>query len=65
MWLYPFETEDGRPRAQIQTAYRELIDVPVTISDGYVDLPRGSGLGVRLNPDLFAPERPGYRISKL
>jgi galactonate dehydratase len=52
-------------RAQIQTVYRELIDVEVEISGGFVDLPKGSGLGVRLNPDLFKPDRPGYRISKL
>ena len=32
--------------------------------DGYVSLPQGSGLGVRLNPDLFKPGRPGYRISR-
>ena len=52
-------------RAQIQTVYRELIDTEVEISGGYVNLPQGSGLGVRLNPDLFTPERPGYRIAKL
>ena len=52
-------------RAQIQTVYRELIDAEVVISGGYVDLPKGSGLGVRLNPDLFKPDRPGYRVSTL
>ena len=52
-------------RAQIQTVYRELIDVEVEISGGYVDLPKGAGLGVRLNADLFKAERPGYRVSKL
>jgi len=51
-------------RAQIQTVYKELIDVEVEINDGFVDLPTDAGLGVRLNPDLFKPERPGYRISK-
>jgi len=52
-------------RAQIQTTYRELIDLEVQISDGYLSLPRGSGLGVRLNPELFRPEAPGYRKSQL
>ena len=52
-------------RAQIQTVYKELIDVEVKIDGGYVDLPQGSGLGVRLNPELFKADRPGYRISKL
>lgn len=52
-------------RAQIQTIYHELIDTEVRIANGYVDVPRGPGLGVRLNPDLFKKDRPGYRISTL
>jgi L-alanine-DL-glutamate epimerase-like enolase superfamily enzyme len=46
--------------------YKELIDVDVEveIDDGFVGLPQGTGLGVRLNPDLFKLKRPGYRISK-
>ncbi|HHZ89709.1 TPA: mandelate racemase/muconate lactonizing enzyme family protein, partial [Candidatus Poribacteria bacterium] len=51
-------------RAQIQTVYKDLIDVEVEIDGGFIGLPQGPGLGVRLNPDLFKPERPGYRISK-
>ena len=50
-------------RAQIHTVYHELIDTEVKIANGYVDVPRGPGLGVRLNPDLFKEDRPGYRIS--
>ena len=50
-------------RAQIHTVYHELIDTEVKIADGYVDVPRGPGLGVRINPDLFKKDRPGYRIS--
>ena len=50
-------------RAQIQTVYHELIDTELKIANGYVDVPRGPGLGVRLNPDLFKKDRPGYRIS--
>jgi len=52
-------------RAQIQTVYKELIDTEVVISGGYVDVPKGNGLGVRLNPDWFKPERSTYRISKI
>ena len=52
-------------RAQIQTVYHELIDTELKIANGYVDVPRGPGLGVRLNPDLFKKDRPGYRISTL
>jgi len=50
-------------RAQIHTVYHELIDTEVTIRDGYIDLPQGPGLGVRLHPELFGKDRPGYRIS--
>jgi L-alanine-DL-glutamate epimerase-like enolase superfamily enzyme len=52
-------------RAQIQTTYRELIDLDVQISDGSLSLPRGPGLGARLHPELFRPEGLGYRKSVL
>jgi galactonate dehydratase len=52
-------------RAQIHTVYHELIDTEVVISGGYVDVPKGSGLGVKLNPELFKAGKPGYRISKI
>ena len=51
-------------RAHIRTFYRDLIDSNVEIADGHAALPRGAGLGTRLNPDLFSPAHPGYRISK-
>ncbi|MAP92855.1 mandelate racemase [Candidatus Poribacteria bacterium] len=52
-------------RAQIETVYKELIDIEVEIHNGMIDLPTGPGLGVRLNPDLFKPDQPGYRISSI
>jgi L-alanine-DL-glutamate epimerase-like enolase superfamily enzyme len=52
-------------RAQIQTTYKELIDLDVKIVDGCIAVPRGPGLGVRINPDLFKPGAPGYRKSSL
>lgn len=52
-------------RAHIRTFYKDLIDVNVVIRDGYAELPRGPGLGVRLNADLFQPSRTGYRVSAL
>ena len=52
-------------RTQIQIVYRELIDVEVEIDSGYTAVPTGNGLGGRLNPELFKPERPGYRISRI
>lgn len=51
-------------RAHIRTFYADLIDRPVVIRDGYADLPSEPGLGVRLNADLFRPERAGYRVSR-
>ena len=51
-------------RAHIRTFYKDLIDRDVPIRDGHADLPTGPGLGVKLNPDLFRPERNGYRLSR-
>jgi len=50
-------------RAQIQTAYKDLIDLDVRIEDGCLPLPRAPGLGARINPDVFKPDAPGYRKS--
>jgi galactonate dehydratase len=50
-------------RAHIRTFYRDLIDANVNISNSEADLPVGPGLGTRLNPDLFRPDRPDYRIT--
>ncbi len=50
-------------RAHVRTFYDDLIEPNISINRGYVDLPRGPGLGARLNPDLFAPSRPSYRRS--
>lgn len=52
-------------RAHIRTFYKDLIDTQPVIKDGYAELPKGPGLGVRLNADLFRPERPGYRVSRV
>ena len=51
-------------RAHIRTFYKDLIDTPVVIENGHTPLPRGAGLGTRLNPDLFQPDRPNYRITR-
>jgi L-alanine-DL-glutamate epimerase-like enolase superfamily enzyme len=51
-------------RAHIRTFYKDLIDREVVIRAGHAELPAGPGLGVRLNPDLFRSDRPGYRISR-
>jgi L-alanine-DL-glutamate epimerase-like enolase superfamily enzyme len=50
-------------RAQIRTVYKLLIDTLPVIKDGYAELPQGTGIGTRLNPELFEPGRTGYRIS--
>lgn len=52
-------------RAHIRTFYRNLIDANIAICGGYADLPGGPGIGARLNPEMFAPGRATYRISKL
>ena len=52
-------------RAHLRTFYKDLIDTNVAIRAGFAELPRGHGLGTRLNPDLFAPDRPLTRITRL
>lgn len=52
-------------RAHIRTFYHELIDTPVVIRNGEVELPRKPGLGTRLNPELFQEGRYNYRISRV
>ena len=51
-------------RAHIQTVYPELIEPSIKIENGHVRIPTGSGLGTRLNPNLFNSKLPAYRISK-
>ncbi len=51
-------------RAHIRTFYADLIDTNVVIRNGEAELPCGPGLGTRLNPDLFRPDRPHYRITR-
>lgn len=51
-------------RAHIRTVYQYLIDAKVVIENGCAHLPKGPGLGARLNPDLFNPSRKDYRISR-
>lgn len=51
-------------RAHVRTFYNDLIEPNIEIKNGYAELPRGAGLGARLNPDLFSPEYSTYRISR-
>lgn len=52
-------------RAHLKTLYPLLIDDTVVVQAGHLPLPARPGLGVRLLPQLFTAEHPGYRISKL
>ena len=52
-------------RAHLKTLYPLLIDEPVVVTNGHLPLPTRPGLGVRLLPELFTPEHPGYRITRL
>ena len=52
-------------RAHIRTLYPLLIDEPPTVKGGQIALPTRPGLGVRLLDELFTPEHPGYRITRL
>jgi L-alanine-DL-glutamate epimerase-like enolase superfamily enzyme len=52
-------------RAHIKTLYPLLIDEPIKVEKGYIALPARAGLGARLLPELFSPDLPNYRITRL
>lgn len=52
-------------RAHIRTLYPLLIDEPPKVVSGHIALPNRPGLGVRLLNELFTPDHPGYRITRL
>lgn len=52
-------------RAHVKTLYPLLIDEPPVIAKGHIAIPERPGLGVRLLPELFTPDHPGYRITRL
>jgi L-alanine-DL-glutamate epimerase-like enolase superfamily enzyme len=52
-------------RAHLKTLYPLLIDEAVVVDRGHLPLPARPGIGVRLLPALFAPDHPGYRITRL
>jgi galactonate dehydratase len=52
-------------RAHLKTIYPDLIDEPPKIEAGHIELPNRPGLSVRLLNELFQPDHPGYRITRL
>jgi galactonate dehydratase len=52
-------------RAHVHTLYSLLLDEVPQIDKGAIELPMRPGLGVRLLDELFDPQNPGYRITKL
>jgi galactonate dehydratase len=52
-------------RAHLKTLYPLLIDEAVEVRDGHLRLSARPGLGIRLLPDLFTTDHPGYRCTKL
>jgi L-alanine-DL-glutamate epimerase-like enolase superfamily enzyme len=60
----PIVTFQESVRAHIRSFYDALIDVKVEISGGTAALPTGSGLGMRLKPELFAEGKNRYRRSQ-
>ena len=61
----PNVTYQETVRAHIHTLYPNLLDQNVEISKGHIELPQCAGLGVRLLPELFTSDHPGYRITRL
>jgi len=52
-------------RAHLKTLYPLLIDEPLAVRSGHLPLPSRPGLSVRLLPELFKNDHPGYRITRL
>lgn len=52
-------------RAHLQTLYPLLIDDEIRLVSGQLPLPSRPGLGVRLLPELFSTDHPGYRCTDL
>jgi galactonate dehydratase len=52
-------------RAHLKTLYQYLVDDAVSVTGGHLPLPMRPGLGIRLLPELFRPDHPGYRVSRL
>jgi len=52
-------------RAHLATLYPLLIDQPIGIAAGQIELPQRSGIGARWLPELFDSSHPGYRKSML
>jgi L-alanine-DL-glutamate epimerase-like enolase superfamily enzyme len=61
----PIVTYQETVRAHIRTLYPYLIDQNIEVRDGHIALPERPGLGVRLLPELFQSEHPGYRVTRL
>jgi L-alanine-DL-glutamate epimerase-like enolase superfamily enzyme len=61
----PMVTYQETVRAHLRTLYPHLIDQNLEVQEGHLALPERPGLGVRLLPELFDAEHPGYRISSL
>ncbi|HYF36723.1 MAG TPA: mandelate racemase/muconate lactonizing enzyme family protein [Prosthecobacter sp.] len=51
-------------RAHIRTFYSQLIETNIEIENGWALPPAAPGLGTRLCPALFDPQRDGYRITR-
>jgi L-alanine-DL-glutamate epimerase-like enolase superfamily enzyme len=60
----PIVTFQESVRAHIRSFYDSLIDVQVDISGGTAALPGGTGLGMRLKPELFVEGKNRYRRSQ-
>jgi galactonate dehydratase len=52
-------------RAHLKTLYPHLVDEVVVVQRGHLPLPSRAGLGIRLLPELFTADHPGYRRTEL
>ncbi len=52
-------------RAHLTTLYPLLVDQKIEVTNGTLPLPARHGIGARWLPELFDPNHPGYRSSRL
>lgn len=50
-------------RAHVRMVYKNLIDIPPVVKNGFISAPDRPGLGVAWLPELFNPKIPSYRVS--
>lgn len=52
-------------RAHVRMVYKDLIDTPPVVDNGYISAPQAPGLGAAWLPKFFNSSIPSYRVSEI